>query len=58
MGKNIQTFTYQELLAERERIENAIRNTKSIFTKKDYRKYLGKINKEISTYEKNIKNKS
>ena len=58
MGKNIQTFTYQEMLAERERITNAIRNTKSLFTKRDYRKYLEKLNKEISTYEKNHKNQN
>ena len=56
MGKNIQTFTYTEMLAERERVASAIRNTKSIFTKKDYRKYLDKLNKEINAYEKSHKN--
>ena len=57
MNKPFCELTYPEMLAERERVRNIIIKTKSQFTKKDFGKYLEKINKEISEYEKNHKNR-
>ena len=55
MSKSFHELTYPEMLAERERVRNIINKTKSQFTKRDFSKYLEKLNKEISEYEKNHK---
>lgn len=41
---------YTELLAERNRVVESIEKSKSIFLKRDYLKYLSKIDKELKTY--------
>ena len=52
MGKSVKEMSYEELLAERERLKTSIRNTKSPFLKRDYTKCLNKITCEIKQYEK------
>ena len=51
MRKSYRDMTYDELLAERERVKRDIRKTESRFLKRDYRKYLIKLNNEIEDYE-------
>ena len=51
MRKSYRDMSYPELLAERERVIADIRKTKSRFLKRDYRKYLTKLNNEIEDYE-------
>lgn len=43
----VKQLTYDELVAERERIEYLICKTSSMFAKRDMKKYLFKINAEI-----------
>lgn len=45
-------MNYPQMLAEKERVEVALLHTKSCFQKKDYQKYLGRINKELREYER------
>lgn len=47
-------MNYPQILAEKERVEVALLHTKSCFQKKDYQRYLGRINKELREYERNV----
>lgn len=44
--------TYRELVIERERLKQAITNTKSIYLKRDYKKAIKKIDKLLSRITK------
>lgn len=52
MSKKLSDMNYLEMIAEQERVEIALIDTKSIFLKRDYTRYLEKIKKEIKDYEK------
>lgn len=51
MGKKIDEMSYLEMIAEIERVEIALLNTKSLHLKRDYNKYLLKLKKEVKDYE-------
>jgi hypothetical protein len=50
--KSLELMTYEEMLNEKFRVMDAMKNTKSIYLKNDYSKYLHKINKELKDYRK------
>ena len=52
MNEKLNDMDYLELLGEKERVEIAIATSKSKHLKNDYKKYLIKINKAITDYEK------
>lgn len=51
MGKKIDEMSYLEMIAEIERVEIALLETKSPHLKRDYNKYLLKLKKEVKDYE-------
>ena len=54
--KAIKDMSYRELVFERERLSNAIKNTKSKYLKKDYSKAIKKIDLVLSNCKQLIKN--
>lgn len=50
MGKSLSKMKYTELLAERNRVVESIKKSTSVFLKRDYLKYLSKIDKELRAY--------
>lgn len=51
-SKSIDEMNYEEMVAERQRVIDAIERTRSIHLKNDYAKYLHKINVELMDYRK------
>lgn len=49
--KSYKEMSYSELIAEHNRVSALLQNNKNIFTQKQNRKYLLKIEKEINDYE-------
>jgi len=54
LNMTLNEMNYPQILAEKERVEVALLHTKSCFQKKDYQRYLGRINKELREYERNV----
>ena len=46
-------MNYYQLLSEKQRLQNAIKTTKSAFTKRDYNKCLIRVNERIKCLERN-----
>ena len=44
-------MSYSELVSEHNRVANLLETNHNVFTQKQNRKYLAKIEKEIRTYE-------
>ena len=53
MSKSYKEMTYLELLNEEERVRVLLVTNKNVFTQKQNRKYLEKIQKELKQYERN-----
>jgi len=49
--KSYKEMSYSELVAEHNRVSELLRTNKNIFTQKQNRKYLSKIEKELNYYE-------
>ena len=53
MTKSYKEMTYQELVAEEHRVQNLLKTNHNVFTLKQNRIYLDKIQKELRLYERN-----
>lgn len=51
MSKSYKEMKYSELIAEYNRVSNLLKKNKNVFTQKQNKKYLLKIEKEIKDYE-------
>lgn len=49
--KSYKEMSYSELVSEYNRVANLLEINRNVFTQKQNRKYLAKIEKEIQTYE-------
>lgn len=49
--KSYKEMSYSELVSEHNRVANLLKTNHNIFTQKQNRKYLVKIEKEIQNYE-------
>ena len=49
--KSYKEMTYSELVSEHNRVANLLKTNKNIFTQKQNRKYLEKIERELRAYE-------